>query len=243
MKIRLLAVLGLSLLTLASPLTAEVYPSNPESRKVVLEGTRNTRELGGLPVRGGTFAKGKVYRSGALCFATPADAAKLRKLGIKTIIELRLDGEIAKDGPDKAYLTKGVPNLRHWPMAGSRGPGLPAYESYMEENGPLFRDFFTVLSREGSYPVLFHCSAGKDRTGILAALLLDLLGTPREIIYDDYLHSMRITPKLKVDKTWMDAVFKAVDAEGGTEPFLRARGVTAEQIAAVRRILGAKAPG
>lgn len=243
MKIRLLAVLGLSLLTLASPLTAESYPSHPEDRKVPLDGTRNTRELGGLPVLGGTFPRGKVFRSGALCFATPADAAKLQKIGVKTIIELRLDNEIAKDGPDKAYLTRNVPSLHHWPMAGSRGPGLPAYESYMEENGPLFRDFFSVLSKPGNYPVLFHCSAGKDRTGILAALLLDLLGTPRAVIYDDYLHSMRITPKLKVDKTWLDAVFKAVDAEGGTEAFLKARGVTAEQIAAVRRILGAKAPG
>jgi hypothetical protein len=128
----------------------------------------------------------------------------------------------------------------HWPMAGSRGPGLAAYESYMEECGPIFRDFFVVLAEGKNYPVLFHCSAGKDRTGILAALLLDLLGTPREVIYDDYLHSMRITSKLKVDKEWLDAVFRAVDAEGGTEPFLKARGVTDQQLASVRALLTSK---
>jgi protein-tyrosine phosphatase len=110
----------------------------------------------------------------------------------------------------------------------------------MEENGPLFRDFFAVLAREDSYPVLFHCSAGKDRTGILTALLLEMLGTPREVIYDDYLHSMRITPALKVDRTWMDAVFEAVDARGGIEPFLESCGVSREQRDRVRRNLGAE---
>lgn len=224
-------------LLLAPSLYAETYPSRPELRKVVLQGTRNTRELGGLPVQSGVLAPGKLYRSGALCFATVDDARKLLGMGIRTIIDLRMDSEIAKDGRDKAYLTDGVPNLHHWAMAGSRGPGLAAYESYMEECGPIFADFFQVLADPKAYPVLFHCSAGKDRTGILSALLLDLLGTPREIIYDDYLHSMRITPKLKVDREWLDAVFAAVDAEGGTEPFLKARGVTDQQIGQVRQLL------
>lgn len=225
----------LLVLALAAQVLAETFPSHPESRKVVLQGTRNTRELGGLPVSGGVFPKDKVFRSGALCFASADDASKLLKMGIKTIIDLRLDNEIAKDGPDKAYLTKGVPNLYHWPMAGSRGPGLAAYESYMEENGPLFKQFFSVLAKPERYPILYHCSAGKDRTGILTALLLETVGTPREVIYDDYLHSMRITPALKVEKAWMDAVFKAVDAKGGIEPFLKSCGITDEQIAAVRK--------
>lgn len=237
---RIRAVL-LLMLALAAPTLADNYPSHPESRKVVLQGTRNTRELGGLPVAGGgVFPKGKVFRSGALCFASADDASKLLAMGIKTLIDLRLDNEIAKDGPDKAYLTKGVPNLYHWPMAGSRGPGLAAYESYMEENGPLFKHFFAVLARPERYPILFHCSAGKDRTGILTALLLETVGTPRDVIYDDYLHSMRITPALKVEKAWMDAVFRAVDAKGGIEPFLRDCGVSDEQIAAVRKNCGAK---
>ena len=81
---------------------------------------------------------------------------------------------------------------------------------------------------------MFHCSAGKDRTGILTALLLELMGTPREVITDDYLHSVRITPKLKVEKAWIDAVYAAIDADGGIEPFLKKRGVTEAQMAAVR---------
>lgn len=225
---------------LSPPLQGETYPSAPEQRNVSLQGTRNTRELGGLPVRGGVFAQGKVYRSGALCFASKADAEKFHKIGLKTIIELRLDNEIAKDGPDKVYLTNKVPHLFHWPMAGSKGPGLPAYQTYMAENGKLFRDFFSVLAKEENLPLLFHCSAGKDRTGILTALLLELMGTPRKVITDDYLHSMRITPKLKVERAWIDAVYAAVDADGGIEPFLRKRGVSEQQISAVRSNLTAE---
>lgn len=163
-------------------------------------------------------------------------------MGLKTIIELRLDNEIAKDGPDKVYLTNKVPNLIHWPMGSSRGPGLPAYQTYMAENGKLFHDFFAVLAKKDSTPLLFHCSAGKDRTGILAALLLELMGTPRELITDDYLHSMRITPKLKVEKAWIDAVYAAIDADGGIEPFLKKRGVSETQMAAIRAKLTVAAP-
>jgi protein-tyrosine phosphatase len=240
MTLRTSMATALTLVALSLPLLAENFPSHPEARQIVLRGTRNARGLGGLPVKDGTFPYGKVIRSGALCFASADDAAKLLKMGVHTIIDLRLDNEIAKDGPDKAYLTKGVPQYLHWPMAGSRGPGLAAYESYMEEDGALFRDFFVLLSKKESYPVLFHCSAGKDRTGILTALLLELLGTPRPVIYDDYLYSMRITPALKVKKAWIDAVFAAVDADGGIDPFLQKRGVTEQQRESVRQILGVR---
>lgn len=239
MKIRRLSLLCLSWLICLAPMAADTHLSQPEARQVKLDGTRNTRELGGLPVAGGTFPTGLVYRSGALCFATQADAEKLLGKKIATIVELRTEEEIAKDGPDKPYLTQGVPNLVHWPMTSSRGPGLAAYESLMQECGPLIGDFFTLLAQQDNYPVLYHCSAGKDRAGILTALLLDLLGTPRAVIYDDYLHSMRITAKLKVDKTWLDAVFAAVDAVGGTEPYLKAHGVTDAEIASVRTLLTA----
>lgn len=211
--------------------------SIPEARKVTLKGTRNTRDLGGLPCKGGQVAKAQLFRSGALCFASRADAEKLLGFGLNTIIELRLNKEIQKDGPDKSYLTSGIRRKVHWPMANSHGIGQEAYVSYMEDNRPLFRDFFTLLADKKSYPILFHCSAGKDRTGILSALTLELLGTPREVIYDDYLHSKRITPKLKVEREWLDEVFSRVDGAGGIEAYLSALGVTKAQMGAVRKNL------
>lgn len=225
------------LLALLLLLPAWSQSSDAPARAFQLKGTRNTRQLGGLPVRGGIFADAKVYRSGALCFASREDASKLQATGLHTILELRLQSEIDKDGPDKEYLTREVAQNLHWPMGNSRGLGREAYISYMEDNGPLFARFFQLLANQDSYPLLFHCSAGKDRTGILAALLLDLLGTPREIIYDDYLHSKRITPKLRVEREWLDAVFAIVDEAGGIEAYLRAQGVSPQVFQSVRQNL------
>ncbi len=225
--------LVLFLLTVA----VSAYPSKPDERKVVLKGTRNTRELGGIPVRGGTVAKGMIYRSGALCFASREDAAKLHGLKIRTFLELRLNQEIAKDGPDKGYLLEKIPVNLHWPMGNSHGLGREAYVSYVEENEKLFRDYFRLLSKSENYPILYHCSAGKDRTGILTALLLESLGATREVIMDDYLHSRRITPKLKVQEDWIQVVFDAVDRAGGIAAYLQKIGVTAAEREAVARIL------
>lgn len=227
------------LLLLLAVAPALAFPSNPEARRIALDGTRNTRGLGGLPAAGGTVASGRLIRSGALCFASRADAEKLLGMGLKTILELRLDSEITRDGPDKAYLTAPLQKL-HWPMANSHGLGREAYESYLEDNRPLIRDFFALLAKPDTYPLLFHCSAGKDRTGILTALLLESLGTPREVILDDYIHSRRITPKLKVQEDWIAEVFKAIDQAGGIEPYLFGLGVTPEQLAAVRSNLISK---
>lgn len=230
-------LLGVGWLLLAGSPGAEAPLSQPEERKVVLKGTRNTRDLGGLPVSDGRLIRGRIFRSGALCFASREDAEKLLGMGLRTLLELRLPAEIAKDGPDKPYLVSGVSRTLHWPMGNRRGLGQEAYISYMEDNGPLVADFFRLLSQSETYPLLFHCSAGKDRTGILAALLLDALGTPREIIYDDYLHSRRITPKLKVEKEWLEAVFEIVDGSGGIHAYLRKQGVSDEVLAAVRQHL------
>lgn len=225
------------MLVLATAL-AWAYPDG-DQRAITLKGTRNTRELGGLPTANGNVRSGRIFRSGALCFASLDDAAKLHGLKIKTILELRLPGEIERDGPDKAYLLEKIPNRLHWPMGNSNGLGREAYVSYVEENEALFRDFFHLLADSQNYPVLYHCSAGKDRTGILTALLLESLGTPRDVIMDDYIHSRRITPKLKVQEDWIQVVFDRIDQSGGIETYLTGIGVTPAQQEAVRTNLEA----
>lgn len=225
------------LILLALTVAVAAYPSKPDERKIVLKGTRNTRELGGIPIQGGTVARGMIYRSGALCFASREDAAKLHGLKIKTFLELRLPQEIAKDGPDKGYLLEKIPVKLHWPMGNSHGLGREAYISYVNENERLFRDYFRLLSQKESYPILYHCSAGKDRTGILTALLLESLGASREVIMDDYIHSRRITPKLKVQEDWIQVVFAAVDRAGGIDGYLRKIGVSKAQQKSIGEIL------
>lgn len=209
----------------------------PAQRAVLLAGTRNTRDLGGLPAAGGYVRNGKVYRSGALCFATEVDVQTLRSLGLTTVLELRTDEEIHRDGPDRIDLVQSVPISLRLPMTNSRGRGAEAYRVLLEENGRAIRGFFELLGDPKSLPLLFHCSAGKDRTGILTALLLEVLGTPRECIMDDYLQSVRNSPNLVVEADWLQVVFARVDAAGGIGPFLDRMGVSEATRQAVRRNL------
>ena len=221
---RSLKFLVLLVLTVANLCAGEPIP---------LEGTKNTRDLGGMPVAGGRLRNGRLYRSGALCFATPGDVAKLNGLGLHTLVDLRTDKEIEKDGADRLVLPE---NLR-FPMTSYHGRGGEAYRSLLLQNPQALRGFFNLLARSDSYPILYHCSAGKDRVGILTALLLDALGTPRELILDDYLQSMRNSPKLEVHAEWLQEVFEAVDRSGGAAAFLAIQGIPAGQLEQIRNTL------
>lgn len=217
---------ALLLLALLVPLAAQ------PGRGISLQATRNTRDLGGLPVASGVVRKGMVYRSGALCFLTASDQKRMGELGIKTLLDLRLDREIARDGKDRV-----AGRLVRLPMANSKGLKQEAYHYYVRENARAFQGFYAELARPASYPILFHCSAGKDRTGILAAVLLEQLGATRAVVMDDYLQSVRNSPGLEVHKEWLQEVFDYEDECGGVAQFLVKNGVSLERQAAVKEIL------
>ena len=224
-------------LTLAIILTLLWTPvwAQPQTRAIILQATRNTRDLGGLPVIGGRLRSGMLFRSGALCFVTASDVEKLNQLGCKTLVDLRTAREIAKDGPDRLGLN--APQRITLAMHNSYGLGQQAYHSYIRECDAQVGSFFALLSDPKAYPILFHCSAGKDRTGILAALLLWSLGTEREIILDDYMQSQRNAPGLVVKPEWLGEVFTYVDECGGIEAYLSKIGVKPEELEALRQIL------
>lgn len=219
---------ALLLLALLLPLAAQ------PGRGIPLQATRNTRELGGLPLaEGQTFKKGMLYRSGALCYLTRQDTATVNKLGIQTVIDLRLDKELAREGGDRMNVVK----LIRLPMANSQGLRREAYHYYIRENAKAFQGFYATLSQKEAYPILFHCSAGKDRTGILAAVLLENLGASRKTILDDYLQSIRNSPGLEVHAEWIQEVFDYEDSCGGAAQFLVKNGVSLERQAAVKELL------
>ncbi|MGI5844513.1 MAG: tyrosine-protein phosphatase [Candidatus Xenobium sp.] len=232
----LLVLMGVVLPALAAPPNPSPTPRRTHmQRAVLLEATRNTRDLGGLPTRNGFIRDGLVYRSGALCFLTEADVATMQALKLSTVLELRVDSEINKDGPDRLALTSSIPHHLRLPMSSSRGRGAEAYAVLLEENRQAIRGFFELLANRRSLPLLFHCSAGKDRTGILTALLLESLGTPREVILDDYMQSVRNSPGLVVHPEWLEMVFRVVDGAGGIEAFLKSKGVPAQIPEAIRQ--------
>jgi protein-tyrosine phosphatase len=202
--------------------------SHAGARAVPLEGTPNTRELGTLPIDGGTIRSGCLFRSAALTTLTDNDVHTLTDRGVRTVIDLRTDAEILRDGedvyraPQRLRLPMWVEHLpTSWPST---------YHHLLFDNPRSVHGFFATLTDPKAYPVLFHCHSGKDRTGILSALLLEALGTPRDVIVDDYLQSQRNDPDLKVDEAWLQRIFDDVDAAGGIRPLLARFGVTEDDL-------------
>ena len=127
-------------------------------RLLQLEGGINFRDMGGYPTADGRQVKwGKLYRSGSMARLTPADAAQLVDLGIRCVVDFRSRREQKRD-----------PNL------------------WCAEAGVTYwsRDHQEVFGQ--LHTIAFNCTAGKDRTGGAAALVLSVLGVPREIIVADF---------------------------------------------------------
>ncbi|MBC2102382.1 tyrosine-protein phosphatase [Listeria marthii] len=169
-------------------------------RVLPLESVFNFRDMGGYESENGKHVKwGKLYRSSNLVNINEADAALLQKLHIKWICDLRSSSEV-KAQPTPAI--EGVLN-KHIPIGTAKNEEtkLPVtddktiYEPLMGESYRVFvqsvegfKEIFTEVLEDtkAGLPFVFHCTAGKDRTGVLGALLLTLLDVPEKTIFDDY---------------------------------------------------------
>jgi len=231
-------------------------------RLLNFEGISNFRDLGGYPAADGRAVKwGKLYRSGHLATASNADLAGLAALQLASFIDFRSGAEKTEEPnrlPDPAsfalveipVLDEGNRNLFNEISTrieegtmGDFDPDLTMIEAnrqFADEFTPQFRQFVdTVLEADGA-PVLWHCTAGKDRTGFAAAVLLRILGVPQDIIMQDYLASSapalesrnkellmlrlfeseetadKIAVMLGVEPAWLEAAFEQIDTTWGS---------------------------
>jgi protein-tyrosine phosphatase len=173
-----------------------------QARHVTFEACFNFRDLGGYETAdGGRLRWGVLYRSDTLHRLTANDAGTFRALGLRTVLDLRSSTEIEDYGRlsviDDGLAWHNIPmldNVKLAPPDPSNPPPTPpeplapgeGYFMIAKQFGPSIAQVFTQLSGEQALPAVFHCTAGKDRTGIIAALLLDLLGVPDEVIGADY---------------------------------------------------------
>lgn len=168
-------------------------------RWVRFEGLDNVRDVGGLPLRGGgTTRPGVLLRSAALHWATPADVRRLvDEYGLALVLDLRTPREIERDGPTPVA-AQGVETValnligasRELPETGDdTDPLLRNYLGYLTDQPDNVAEAIRRLSAPDAGPALVHCAAGKDRTGVVVAMVLDVVGVEREAVVDDYAQS------------------------------------------------------
>ena len=164
-------------------------------RRIPMAGVMNFRDLGGFACPGGVTRWNRIYRSAALTDATPEDVERLRRRNIRLVLDLRYPHE-AQARPDAAI--PGAQNL-NFPLLGDFPMDKLPINGEVKSTRSLYRMYRLMLRHGGEAilgafrallacdgAVLFHCAAGKDRTGIFAMLLQALAGVEWADILADY---------------------------------------------------------
>lgn len=165
-----------------------------DHRFLPLAGTLNTRDLGGLPVAGGKQTlKGRFLRSDAPFELTESDLVALADLPLTTVVDLRQEMEIQRD---VSRLTGrpgiAVHNIAVWgPIEEADDEptdkfDITAFYIAALNHAPKAFAQITRILTDAEGAALFHCTAGKDRTGLVALLLLESVGVDRQTIIDDF---------------------------------------------------------
>ena len=171
---------------------------NDPQRLVKLEAVHNFRDLGGYPTDSGQVTKWRtLYRADGLYRLTPSDAQAVIDIGVRTVIDLRTHKEVETRGtfPVEKFPVK-FHHLSIIDATWNDGdtPEIEdvveflvwAYRHMIASAAPKFADAIEIIASTDVLPLVFHCAAGKDRTGVLAALVLSILGVQEEIISADY---------------------------------------------------------
>jgi len=260
-------------------------PGAERTRILPLAGGHNFRDQGGYPVGDGMrVAWRRIFRSGTLTYLTDDDHAQLESLGIRFICDLRTNRE-RRNHPSRWISEHDVEVWwrDHDASTADLAAAIAAaprtvtarelmndlYRSLPYDQSTAYTELLKRLA-SGQLPLLFHCSAGKDRTGVLGAILLDLLGVDRATVIADYVKSddhydrllamflrdrhihdidssdpERFAPLLRADPAYLQACFATIEqAHGSGEGYAREiLGLSAGEITSIRERLVVPASG
>lgn len=239
---------------------------NPQLR-IPVAGTFNFRDVGGYPVPGGVVRSGKLFRSDGLSKLGAAGKDELTRLGVRVVIDLRDDFEASVMPDDLEGLDVETMRLPVFEGSGaSQGMAGVSLEALYEKILGQHADVVVAALREvsvGSDGVLVHCTAGKDRTGIVVALALLAVGVDRQIVLADYArseanlggewlegmlgliaqHGVHETPELRVlmggsPPEALDAALRSAEEKHGSiTQYLLDSGFSALELAQLRSVL------
>ncbi len=190
-----------------------LVPDHPD-RRVALASAFNFRDLGGYPAADGRTVRWRtLYRADGLHRLEDHELDVVGRMGVRAVLDLRTAGEVAKGRVHADHLGivhHHLPVLNEtWaplelPEDADAGEVLGSlYVQMLDVGAPALSGAVQLLAETDSLPAVFHCAAGKDRTGVLAALVLGTLGVPDDVIVADYAltaESMeQLRERLKVD--------------------------------------------
>jgi protein-tyrosine phosphatase len=242
-----------------------------DDRLVPLDGPANFRDLGGYDTLDGHRVRtGRVYRADSLSYMSDGDVQHVVEVrGLRTVVDLRGINEVEKftHGPLGSL---GV-RVAHVPIVDETQPRPEGWDNdvpmaidalyllMLERFGHRFVEVLRILADEDAQPAVFHCAAGKDRTGLVAMLVLGLLGVDPDVIASDYAltdarmevllarHQARAGDGLpvevakqhyQVDEAAMRAVIARLgEAHGSVEGYVLAHGLEPTAVASLRATL------
>lgn len=175
-------------------------------RHIPLQGTPNFRDIGGYETVDGSFVRwGLVYRTGVLTYLTPSDFTYLRQLGVRVVCDFRTHQE-NEQAPEK-WVPGSAATMIPVPIGSEDGKsGIASFQKFAQSHptvtqfkqmmeriystfvfqfSPEYARVFSQLKQD-HLPIVYHCTAGKDRTGVFTALLLRVLGVPMQTVLKDY---------------------------------------------------------
>jgi len=252
--------------------TDATTPDDP--RRVAMEGAVNFRDLGGYRTGDGRrVLRGRLFRSDDLSRLTDSDGRILSELGVRTVCDLRSESERV-EMPDRVSDESAI-RIHSIPITPHRADELVAdvkagklsdsdvrtrvrdiYRRFALNEIAAYTSLFETLLLPGALPAVVHCTSGRDRTGLGAALVLVALGVPRPTIVYDFVASDRFVRDLtfllgdavssdivaaltQAHPSYLAAAFDAIGATWGSErDYLRdALGLTADRLALLRGLL------
>ncbi len=228
-------------------------PTTPLDRHLPLDGTRNVRDVGGYPAGPGRSVRWRTLLRSDELTRLPASAIhELAAIGLRQVIDLRWPEELERspnvflDSIDVRY--RSIPLLQDDPTPHAGLAGM--YRHVFDARAPQLAEVVRALLDDDGLPAVIGCAAGKDRTGVTIALLLDVAGVPDDVIVEDYALSAgyfkepltRIDPDdwrhppLEVDSPpefMASALDHLHERHGGSRALLRAQGITDAEIDAL----------
>lgn len=183
-------------------------------QRIPIEGTYNFRDVGGYATDGGVVRSGKLFRADALGRLGPAGRESLRELGIRIVIDLRDDFEVQALPDDLEGLDVEVLHLPVFEGSGASASTVGAtivhlYDKIVFQHTDVIVRALREIADTGDEPVVVHCTAGKDRTGIVIALALLAVGVDRETVVADY-----ALTEANLDGPWLEGMLELVRGYG-----------------------------